>query len=657
MQYLVFSKEEKSKYPICILANKLRRDTIKREFIEKQGLDPEDVIVISLHQTPGKKATPKAQQLDYINQELVPTLKDLECQYLIITDSDYFKTFVKVTKADAYLGYVMPTEFVDAKCIYSPSAEMVFYDPEKVRAKMTQACQALRDHQNGTYTPPGTGIIHFAEYPSTVEEIEVWLKRLVAENRPLTSDIEAYSLKHVTAGIGTITFCWSEHEGIAFAVDYGNSPEDALQIRSLLKQFFIDFKEKLIFHKIDYDVKVLIYQLFMSHILDTEGLLEGLSVMLKNWDCTRLITYLATNACSGNRLGLKDQSQEYSGNYAMTDINDITKINLPDLLRYNLVDGLSTWYVHKKHWDTLVADQQLDVYRKLFQPGMVDIIQMGLTGMPIDMDEVRKVRVILEADTKNSLDRIMASPLVQAFNYQRVEDYVAEKNAEWKKKRTTVSEVLEQMQVNTRIRDEVTFNPNSGPQLIKLLFEVIGLPSLALTDSGLPSTEGDVLKALRNHTQDQGIIDLLNALIDFKAVFKILTSTLVHMEQAEQGPDGWHYLFGDFNLGGAVSGRLSSSNPNLQNLPASGTKYAKLVKQCFRAPPGWFFCGIDFASLEDRISALTTNDPNKLKVYMGHIIYAIDIDGVVLHIRDDDTIDYEGKTYSGQEFYEAFGSL
>src|SRR5690606_19651736 len=61
-------------------------------------------------------------------------------------------------------------------------------------------------------------------------------------------------------------------------------------------------------------------------------------------------------------------------------------------------------------------------------------------------------------------------------------------------------------------------------------------------------------------------------------------------------------------------GRLSSSNPNLQTIPAN-SKYGKLIKSCFRAPEGWLFVGLDFASLEDRISALTTKDTNKLKVY------------------------------------------
>jgi DNA polymerase-1 len=63
----------------------------------------------------------------------------------------------------------------------------------------------------------------------------------------------------------------------------------------------------------------------------------------------------------------------------------------------------------------------------------------------------------------------------------------------------------------------------------------------------------------------------------------------------------------------------------MQNLPASG-EIGKLVKSCFSAPEGWLFGGADFASLEDYVSALTTQDPNKLKVYLdgydGHCLRA-----------------------------------
>ena len=69
-------------------------------------------------------------------------------------------------------------------------------------------------------------------------------------------------------------------------------------------------------------------------------------------------------------------------------------------------------------------------------------------------------------------------------------------------------------------------------------------------------------------------------------------------------------LYGSFNLGGTKSGRLSSSGPNMQNFPGLPE-----ILACFKPPKGWWLVGADFSQLEDRISALTTKDPNKLKVY------------------------------------------
>ena len=90
--------------------------------------------------------------------------------------------------------------------------------------------------------------------------------------------------------------------------------------------------------------------------------------------------------------------------------------------------------------------------------------------------------------------------------------------------------------------------------------------------------------------------------------------------------DGTKGLYGSFKLGGTKSGRLASANPNLQNLPSTGSPYAKPVKKIFGAPKGYVFIGSDFSSLEDRISALTTRDPNKELVYLegfdGHCLRA-----------------------------------
>ena len=88
-------------------------------------------------------------------------------------------------------------------------------------------------------------------------------------------------------------------------------------------------------------------------------------------------------------------------------------------------------------------------------------------------------------------------------------------------------------------------------------------------------------------TQSEDVKELLNALIDYKLVDKIITSFIQAFRNAQPGPDGWHYLFGNLNLGGTVSGRLSASEPNLQTIP-SGSKYAKKIKKCFEAPPSCY---------------------------------------------------------------------
>lgn len=94
----------------------------------------------------------------------------------------------------------------------------------------------------------------------------------------------------------------------------------------------------------------------------------------------------------------------------------------------------------------------------------------------------------------------------------------------------------------------------------------------------------------------------------------------------------------------------------MQNIP-SGSTYGKLIKSCFVAPKGWLVVYADYSSLEDRISGLVTKDPNKLKVYLGHVIYKVTVNGVCHHIRDDATVVYRGKTYTGEQFYEAYRTL
>jgi len=340
----------------------------------------------------------------------------------------------------------------------------------------------------------------------------------------------------------------------------------------------------------------------MEDIIDTEGLLYGLEVMLRNWDDTKLITYLATNSCAGNDLSLKHQAQEFAGNYAVDEIKDITKIPVEKLLEYNLVDALSTWYTYEKNHPIMIQDQQEDIYINIFKPAIVDIIQMQLTGLPINMNRVKQVKSLLEIDEQDALNRINSSSLVQEFTYLLNENYVNKMNSKWKKKRITVEECNE------------VFNPNSPNQLQSLLYESIGLPVIAYTDTKQPSADQDTLEALKNHTKDNKVIELLDALLDFKSVNKILTTFIPAFLNASLGSDKWHYLFCKYNIGGTVSGRQSSNDPNLTTTP-SNSKYAKLIKSCIECPYGWIFIGADFNALEARIGALIPKDPAKLKIY------------------------------------------
>lgn len=579
-------------------------DEIKRYYCDPLGVTDFQIAKIWKY----KKKTPVTDIKTCLQEQVYPKITTYTPNYVLVADSEYFKVMAKVTKPDAYIGYFFGDTF---KFLYVPSYKQIFYHPEETKEKITRALDSIKASEQGKYCSPGSNIIKDEYYPSTTKDITVMLKSLA--NRPiLTCDIETYSLKHVDAGLGSICFCWDKHSGCAFKIDKSSDSKNQ-EVRDLLKEFFINYKGTLIFHNIAFDVTVLIYQLFMKDVLDQKGLLNGLDIMLKNWEDTKLMTYLCTNSCSGNNLSLKYQAQAYAGNWAQDEISNIDKIPEEELLRYNLIDGLSTWFVYEKYKDTLVAEKQDKLYREIFKPTTKDIIQMQLTGIPLNYDKVLEAEQKLNDDKNQALSVITANKYVIKFKEVLNQEAVDKYNSTHKKQ-ITLADVDE------------SFNPNSGIQIKKLLYDLIKLPVINLTESKQPATDGDTLKALLNHTTDKDVLDLLQALIDYSAVEKILSAFIPTFKKATPASDGRRYIYGNFNLGGTVSGRLSSSKPNLQQIPATGSKYAKLIKSCFQAPKGWLWVGLDYASLEDHISALVTKDPNKLKVYTdeydGHCLRA-----------------------------------
>ena len=642
MYHIPFEESPAYKAAILVKPNALRKHELEKAYVDplvNLGLNREDVIAFSLEYTASGKAT--ASVIKEYLEELLPTLKEVGTEYLYVTDSSYFKALTKQSKAEPHLGYVLPCAikgYEDMKVVMGVNHHVLIYKPE-AQEKIDLSLKALADHMTGKYTAIGSDIVRDALYPETPKTIREALQEL-HKYKELSGDIEAFSLRFYDAGIATIGFAPTKHEGIAFAVDYEQDttvpglhgvqkPNE--EVRAALREFLESYQGTITWHNSTYDLKVLIYTLWMKDPLDTEGLLKGLEVLTRSFHDTKIIAYLALNSTARNSYGLKDLAHEFAGNWAQSDINDVRKIPLPDLLRYNLVDCLSTNYVKEKYWDRMVADQQLDIYNSLMIPSLKTIIQMELTGMPMNRDTVRVQKAAMATKVIECMDVINSHPIIKELNYYIQETAMHKKQATLKKKVVTIEDF-----------EGLAFNPASPKQMQALLYEFMALPILDYTDTKQPATGDDTLKKLLNHTDNESYKELIKALRELSKVTKILGTFIPAFEQAHLKPDGWHYLHGSFVLGGTVSGRLSSREPNLQNIPA-GSAYGKAVKECFEAPEGWLFCGADFASLEDRISALTTKDPNKIKVYTdgydGHCLRAFSYFGEQMVGIDPDSVE------------------
>ncbi|GEK52394.1 DNA polymerase [Vreelandella venusta] len=632
MRHIIFQQSEC--YPIALLVKPAIMQAYKLEqhYLNRMPyVDPHDVIAMSL-EVDDKGKTPVGFIKSYLAQ-LLPALDGVGTKLLYVTDSAYFKVLTKAKKAEPHYGYVLPCAipgYEHMQIVLGMNYQQLVYDPSlEPRLKMT--LDTLSDAHVGQYTELGQGIIHKAHYPSTLFDIKVALASL-HQYPAISCDIEAFSLAFDKAGIGTIGFAWSKHEGIAFACDYHpySVPVNGmygeyrpnLEVRRLLRDFFVAYKGRIRWHNANYDLKPIIFNLWMEHFLDIKGMLTGLDIMTQAFDDTKIITYLATNSTAGNSLGLKDQAHEFAGNYAQEDIKDIRKIPLPELLEYNLVDSLCTNFVFEKHYVPMLADDQGPIYQSLMLPSVRMIAQMELCGMPLDQVYVAKAKAELTGIEQGFLKTFLNNPIITALE-KHLTDIAWQKDYESRKaKAKNPDKIFPKERQHFPV---VQFNPNSNNQLQILLYEQLGFPVIDLTDGKQPATGGDTLEKLKNHTQNQAYLDILDALIGHIGVTKILSAFIPAFEAALPKADGLTYLHGNFNLGGTVSGRLSSSKPNLQQIP-SGSQYAKIIKKCFRAPKGWLMCGADFNSLEDYISALTTKDPNKLKVYTdgyeGHCLRA-----------------------------------
>lgn len=141
----------------------------------------------------------------------------------------------------------------------------------------------------------------------------------------------------------------------------------------------------------------------------------------------------------------------------------------------------------------------------------------------------------------------------------------------------------QQEELSEQLKTYADINYNSTIQLQKLLFEDLQLPIISYTDKGAPSTGVSELKRL------QGKHPIIDLLLKHREVEKALSFLESWKENAIIHDDGYYYLHSNFNMHGTVTGRTSSSDVNLQQIPRN-----KKLKSLFKATmPGWELACLD----------------------------------------------------------------
>ncbi|AGF48397.1 DNA polymerase I [Candidatus Kinetoplastibacterium oncopeltii TCC290E] len=164
-----------------------------------------------------------------------------------------------------------------------------------------------------------------------------------------------------------------------------------------------------------------------------------------------------------------------------------------------------------------------------------------------------------------------------------------------------LSEIISQLELKIYNIVGKKFNINSPKQLGEILFNLMKYPLVKKTSAGIPSTDESVLKKLSNDFL------LPNILLEYRSLTKLkstYTDKLPSMVNINTGR-----LHTNYSQIGVVTGRLSSSDPNLQNIPIR-TDLGKMIRQAFVSREGYLLMSADYSQIELRVMAHVSDDSN-----------------------------------------------
>ncbi|TBW52207.1 DNA polymerase I [Marinobacter halodurans] len=390
-------------------------------------------------------------------------------------------------------------------------------------------------------------------------EFDTWVKRL--EKADLFAfDTETTSLNYSEAEVVGVSFAIEPGEAayVPFGHDYMGAPDQLARdtVLGALKPLLEDPQQKKVGQNLKYDKNVL-----ANHDINLEGIAED----------TMLESYVLNS--TGSRHDMDSLALKYLGEATISfesiagkGVKQLTfnQIDLEQAGPYAAEDADITLRLHQTLRPRLAKEGRLEeVYTQIDMPLVPVLSRMEQRGVMIDTATLK-----------------------------RHSQQLAERMAELEK--AAHEEAGE------------TFNLGSPKQLQAIFYEKLGLPVVKKTPKGAPSTAEPVLQELAHDYRLPHLILEHRSLSKLKSTY---TDRLPEMVSSRTGR-----VHTSYHQAVAATGRLSSSEPNLQNIPIR-TEEGRRIRQAFVAPDGYKLVAADYSQIELRIMAHLSGDEGLLKAF------------------------------------------
>ena len=494
----------------------------------------------------------KKADIKIATSEILEYCDTVGIELLVIADGEYFKYISGCKSVEKHIGEVTQCavpdyEHIKVTPLLNHTAISMF--PEK-RITQDKGFQAVADAMSGTYKDKQE--FTFTDY-KVIKDFDISELHQYPE---LSIDIEATGLKVETNELISISFSYNETSAIVVPIHRRLIGEDAeRKTKEMLKTFFMEYDGKKIYHNALFDVKFLVWHLFMSSADDYVGRTNGTNVL--DGDDTMIMAFCSLNSTSRISLSLKDLAYDYIGEYAVGVKNILEDLDNgilteDELYEYNGKDTAATFHLYNKFNKMLDEEEQRYTYETIMQPALNYLVQMMLNGLPLDKNRVSEVKEEITKTYQDALIKLRCNSYVKLCVRQMREDAADKYNSTHKVARRSAGDFM-----------DMVFNPNSNKQLALLLFDVMGYEPIELTPAGAPKSSRAIIEELLSGETEFEKREVLEALIAISQTAIILSTFLESFESYwyDTGDGTLGRLYGNQRLGGTVSGRLSSNNP------------------------------------------------------------------------------------------------